>query len=146
VWPAVSPRTPLTGGTPTRVLVVDDEEAIRRLLARLLAKRGYEVAEAMTVDDAVALVETFKPGLLICDVRMPDGGGVALHRRLREAHPEIIRGFIFITGDPASMEPRDPELVDAAILEKPFTAADLDALLAQIVPVRARQRPAPSSS
>jgi CheY-like chemotaxis protein len=120
------------------VVVVDDEEPIRRLLARLLAKRGYQVAEATTVDEAVAVVETFKPGLIICDVRMPDGGGIVLHRRLREAHPEIIRGFIFITGDMAAMQAPDPELADAAILAKPFTAADLDALLAQMSPVRMR--------
>jgi CheY-like chemotaxis protein len=75
---------------------------------------------------------------VICDVRMPDGGGLALHRRVRAAHPEIRRGFIFITGDLAAMEPPDPELADAVILPKPFTAADLDALLAQMVPVRRR--------
>ena len=136
--PPVTTRIPLTGGAPTRVLVVDDEEPIRRLLARLLAKRGYEVAEATTVDEAVALVQTFKPGLLICDVRMPDGGGVVLHRRLREAYPEIVRRFIFITGDLEAMQPAAPELVDVAVLAKPFTAADLDALLAQMAPVRAR--------
>ena len=136
--PPVTARMPLTGGAPTRVLVVDDEEPIRRLLARLLARRGYEVAEATTVDEAVALVEAFKPGLVICDVRMPDGGGVVLHRRLRDAHPEVVRAFIFITGDLEAMQPPDPELADVAVLAKPFTAADLDALLAQMAPVRAR--------
>jgi PAS domain S-box-containing protein len=125
------------GAAPTRVLVVDDEEPIRRLLGRLLARRGYEVAEGTTVDEAVALVASFKPGLVICDVRMPDGGGVALHRRVREAHGEIAPRFILITGDLAAVEALEAAVSDVAILAKPFTASDLDALLAQIAPVRA---------
>jgi PAS domain S-box-containing protein len=128
-------RAPANGDAPTRVLIVDDEEPIRRLLGRLLAKRGYEVAEATNVDEAVALTETFKPGLVICDVRMPDGGGIALYRRLRDEQPNARRGFIFITGDLSSMQPLESEVSDAVTLAKPFTAAELDALLAQIAPM-----------
>jgi CheY-like chemotaxis protein len=134
--PIVPPRVPAAGAAPTRVLVVDDEEPIRRLLGRLLARRGYEVAEATTVNEGMALVESFKPGLVICDVRMPDGGGIVLHRRVRVSHSEI--AFIFITGDLAAMEPLEAEITDVAILAKPFTAADLDTLLVQIAPARAR--------
>jgi hypothetical protein len=59
-----------------------------------------------------------------------------LHRRVRETHSDV--AFIFITGDLAAMEPLEAEIADVAILAKPFTAADLDALLVQIAPVRAR--------
>jgi PAS domain S-box-containing protein len=123
---------------PLRVLVVDDEEPIRRLLARLLARRGYEVAEAETVGDAAEHVSSFKPGIVICDVRMPDGGGMALYRSLRSSSPETARRFIFITGDLASTQTSDPELAEVAVLAKPFTAADLDAILARVTPVRSR--------
>ena len=102
----------------------------------MLVKRGYEVAEATAVGEAEALVGSFKPGLVICDLRMPDGGGVALHRRLRNTHPEIVRAFVFITGDLAAVQRSDPELAGAHVLVKPFTASDLDTLLAQVVPVR----------
>ena len=121
-----------------RVLVVDDEEPIRRLLARLLAKRSYDVAEATTVSEAMSRVKSFRPGLVICDVRMPDGGGIALYRRLREADLVNTLGFIFITGDLAAMQPMREELSGAAILAKPFTASDLDVLLMQMAPVRVR--------
>jgi PAS domain S-box-containing protein len=136
--PVPAMRTPAAGAAPTRVLVVDDEEPIRRLLGRLLARRGYEVAEATTVDEALALVASFKPGLVICDVRMPDGGGVALHRRVRAAFAEDSPGFIFITGDMGAMLSLGDETPHVAMLAKPFTASDLDALLVQIAPVRAR--------
>ena len=53
---SLPPRASNSGDAPTRVLVVDDEEPIRRLLGRLLARRGYEVAEAKTVDEAFSLV------------------------------------------------------------------------------------------
>jgi DNA-binding NtrC family response regulator len=118
--------------------VVDDEEPIRRLLARLLARRGYEVAEAETVADAAAHVRSFNPGIVICDVRMPDGGGPALYRSLRESFPELARRFIFITGDLAGTQSSEPELADVAVLAKPFTAADLDAILGRFAPLRSR--------
>ena len=132
------PRASASGDVPTRVLVVDDEEPIRRLLARLLARRGYEVAEAKTVDEAFSLVQTFQPGLMIADVRMPGGGGVALARQLQEAYPGLTLGFIFITGDLASLQGVPEGLGHAAVLAKPFTASDLDVLLTQLAPVRAR--------
>ena len=68
---------------------------------------------------------------------MPDGGGVALHRRVRAAYAESSPGFIFITGDMGAMLPLE-ETAHVAMLAKPFTASDLDALLVQIAPVRAR--------
>jgi PAS domain S-box-containing protein len=138
--PLHAPPRGAVGGeeTPLRVLVVDDEEPIRRLLARLLARRGYEVAEAETVGEAAAQVTSFEPGIVICDVRMPDGGGIALYRSLRSSAPEIARRFIFITGDLGSTQGSEPELAEVAVLAKPVTAADLDAILARLVPVRSR--------
>jgi PAS domain S-box-containing protein len=130
------PRAAAGEEPPLRVLVVDDEEPIRRLLARLLARRGYEVAEAETVGEAAAQVTSFEPGIVICDVRMPDGGGIALYRSLRSSAPELARRFIFITGDLASTQGSEPELAEVAVLAKPFTAADLDGILARLVPVR----------
>jgi len=135
---SLPPRASNTGDAPTRVLVVDDEEPIRRLLGRLLARRGYEVAEAKTVDEAFSLVQTFEPGLMIADVRMPGGGGVALARQVQTAYPGLAVGFIFITGDLASLQGVPEGLDHAAVLAKPFTASDLDALLTQLAPVRAR--------
>jgi CheY-like chemotaxis protein len=69
---------------------------------------------------------------------MPDGGGVVLHRRVRETQREAMPAFIFITGDTAAMQVPDQSLADAAVLTKPFTAADLDVLLTRMAPVQAR--------
>ena len=130
--PESAPIAPVVRNAPTRVLVVDDEEPILRLLARLLAHRGYEVAEASTVEEASRLVDAFEPELVISDVRMPGGGAIELHRQLRATRPALARNFIVITGDVSSVALRDPDLAGVALLAKPFTAADLDALLAAI--------------
>ena len=119
----------------SQVLVVDDQESIRGLLVRLLSRRGFEVAQAGTVEDALTMIPALQPDIVICDVRMPDGGGIGLHARVRADHPDVARGFIFITGDTSSVEP-DPALAGVPVLAKPFTAGDLDAALARVVPVR----------
>jgi two-component system NtrC family sensor kinase len=115
-----------------RALVIDDEPAIRNLMGRLLKRRGFEVLEASTGDDALALAATELVSLVFCDVRMPGINGFDLRRRLLAADPALSRRFIFITGDSTSVGRNDPELADVPVLPKPFTAADLDALLARM--------------
>ena len=59
----------------------------------------------------------------------------SFYRSLRTRHPDIARGFIFISGDTGLLRPAEPELSEAAILSKPFTASDLDVVLARIGPM-----------
>jgi CheY-like chemotaxis protein len=90
------------------------------------------------VDEAFALVQTFQPGLVIADVKMPGGGGLTLARQLHDHKPALGLGFIFITGDLGSLQGAPEELGQFAVLAKPFTASDLDVLLTQLAPVHAR--------
>jgi two-component system response regulator AtoC len=66
-----------------RVLVVDDEENIRLVLRTLLKRHGYEVETAPGGEEALNLVETFGPDVVITDVRMPRMGGMDLLSTLR---------------------------------------------------------------
>jgi two-component system, NtrC family, response regulator AtoC len=61
-----------------RVLVVDDEENLRLVLKTLLRRHGYEVESAATGEDALKLVESFGPDVVLTDVRMPKMGGLDL--------------------------------------------------------------------
>jgi PAS domain S-box-containing protein len=115
------------------VLVVDDEAPIRRLLARLLERRGFSVHEAETGDVALSLAGSHRFGLVICDVRMPGISGIELHRRFREKGNSVTQHFVFMTGDTNVVEPGMEGHPHSAVLAKPFTAADLDALLARLV-------------
>jgi two-component system NtrC family sensor kinase len=114
-----------------RALVVDDESAIRKLLARLLERRGFEVGEADSGEVALAIAESTPVALVLCDVSLPGMSGSHLYRELTIRDPKIARSFIFITGD-RSKGHVDEDVKGLPVLEKPFTAADLNAVLAQI--------------
>lgn len=66
-----------------KILFVDDEEQIRRLLSSFLTRRGYLVQTAVDGQEALKFLETEKPDLVITDVNMPNVDGVELTRRLR---------------------------------------------------------------
>lgn len=71
-------------GIPTRILVVDDEPPIRRLLRTSLASQGFQVSEAATGRSALAEIERAEPDLIILDLGLPDMEGQQLIRILRE--------------------------------------------------------------
>lgn len=73
-----------------RILVVDDEDSVRRLLQELLKKEGYQVKTAENGLEALELVDKFHFDLIIIDIRMPVMDGLELFRILREKDPEII--------------------------------------------------------
>src|SRR4051812_45785309 len=66
-----------------RVLVVDDEENLRIVLRTLLKRQGYEVETAASGEEALALVDSFGPDVIITDVRMPKMGGLDLLATLK---------------------------------------------------------------
>ncbi len=66
-----------------RVLVADDEENLRLVLRTLLRRHGYEVETAATGEEALSLVDSFGPDVVLTDVRMPKMGGLDLLQTLR---------------------------------------------------------------
>ncbi len=74
--------------TVRRVLVVDDEENLRLVLRTLLKRHGYEVETAATGEDALALVDSFGPDVVLTDVRMPKMGGLDLLATLKAKRNE----------------------------------------------------------
>jgi PAS domain S-box-containing protein len=111
-----SPSVPGAG----RVLVVDDDEAVRNLVASVLRQQGYTVRVARGVDDAVRELSTEPlPNLVVTDVVMP-GGGAALEQSIRRDFPDV--RVLFISGytiDEALV--RGVKAGEANLLHKPFT-------------------------
>jgi len=70
---------------PTRILVVDDDEATSFILQKRLGHAGYEVILADSVDQALELLSKQKPDLVMSDVMMPGASGYDLCRRIRES-------------------------------------------------------------
>lgn len=71
-------------GPGPRVLVVDDDQGIRRLLRTALKKYGYSVFEATTASTALAAVSATRPDAIILDTGLPDGKGADVIQSLRE--------------------------------------------------------------
>jgi len=69
--------------TPPLVLVVDDEEPIRRFLRPVLVNQGFEVVEAAAGEEALAWAAARPPQLVVLDLGLPDIGGLAVLERLR---------------------------------------------------------------
>jgi len=107
-------------GTET-VMVVEDEESVRRMMAKLVGSLGYKVIQAPSAATALELLEqTGDPiDLLLTDVVMPDVDGVALADQVRAVYPEMKVLFASgYTNDQLSGRGLDE---NAAILMKPFT-------------------------
>jgi two-component system, NtrC family, response regulator HydG len=85
---------PTAGGT-VRILVVDDEPAVRFALAELLADAGHEVSEAGHAPAALALLDEAPVDLVISDLNMPAMNGLALLEEIRTRHPDTL--FILLT-------------------------------------------------
>jgi len=82
----------------TKLVIVDDHEALREGLAALLAANGMEVVGAAgSVAGALDVVDGADPEVAIVDIRLPDGSGIDLARALLARRPEL--GVILYTGD-----------------------------------------------
>ncbi len=107
------------------VLVVEDEAPIRKLISRVLGRRGYRVLTAATGEEALELMEreTEAPVLVVTDVVMPGMDGLEMGHRLRRRRPGV--PLLLMSG--YAQEALEGELpgFDCAFLPKPFTPADL---------------------
>ena len=80
----------------TRILVVDDDAAVRDVLAAILAEEGYASAAVATAEEALATADSGPFDLVISDVKMPGADGLWLLDRLRRDHPDV--AVIMLTG------------------------------------------------
>jgi two-component system KDP operon response regulator KdpE len=110
-----------------RVLVVDDERQILRALKVILREAGYEVAEAMSVEEALDRAAVRPPDAAIVDLMLPDGSGIELCRRLREWTTMPILVLSAIGEEEAKVEALEAGADD--YVTKPFGTRELVARL-----------------
>ena len=109
-----------------RILLVEDEDAVRQIAAKTLVKRGYEVVEACDGEEAFEILEDEKEGfdLMISDVVMPGLDGPGLLKKARDLLKDT--RIVFISGYAAEQfsETLSKEQ-DVSFLPKPFTLTQL---------------------
>jgi CheY-like chemotaxis protein len=82
---------------PRRVLLVDDNRHIRRLLAQILEVKGYQVELEEDAMSALESIEANRPDLILCDGRMPEMDGWSLCAEVRRRFPLDRLPFVMIT-------------------------------------------------
>lgn len=119
-----SPSSALSSATEARILLVEDEAAIRDLVARTLRVSGFVVQTAATYTAAVSVLEEFRPELAILDVMLPDGSGLDLCQALRSYDDEI--SVVFLTArDSVPDRLNGFALGGDDYVTKPFSIAEL---------------------
>ena len=108
-----------------RVLIVDDDAAIRELLVQVMREADYRVAEASDGGEALDQITAFRPDVVILDLLMPVQDGFAVLRALRE-DPERPRVIVLSAIANLHEAAYAHELGADAVLGKPF---DIDELL-----------------
>jgi PAS domain S-box-containing protein len=127
----VAPR-PVAPIRPVQVLVVDDEPAVARAVARAL--KPHLVAVAGSAAEALAALGAGDPpDAIVCDLMMPEVTGMDLHERLAAERPELARRMIFLTGGAFTDRARSfLEQRRGQVMEKPVEGAALRALVERV--------------
>jgi two-component system, NtrC family, response regulator len=73
----------------SKVLIIDDEEKLRNLLARIVKLEGFAVTEAGNIKAARKAIEKEEPDVILCDVKLPDGNGVDFIKEVKAKHSVI---------------------------------------------------------
>ena len=70
-----------------KILIIDDEQQLRGLLARIISLEGYDVTEAADCASGLKALRRCDPDVVLCDVKLPDGNGVEMVAKIKEAAP-----------------------------------------------------------
>jgi two-component system NtrC family sensor kinase len=120
-----------------RVLVVDDEEPVANLLARLLRELGHQPTVVNGGSEALELIAREQFDLILSDVKMPGMSGFELHQTIRQTNPELAARLVFVTGDmlSAATQARIAQSGNPYIA-KPFAIERLETLVRALLAQR----------
>jgi two-component system, NtrC family, sensor kinase len=130
VQQTVAAAQPPSRGNGRKILVVDDEEDILKLVDNILRQAGYATQTATDGEGALVQLGRQRFDLIISDWKMPGIGGQQLYQRLLETDPQSAGKMVFMTGDVLS-EKTEKYLSDQgkACLAKPFSIAELQLVI-----------------
>jgi two-component system cell cycle sensor histidine kinase/response regulator CckA len=111
-----------------RVLLLDDEELVRRPMARFLTRQGAEIREAGDGEAALELIAAgFEPHVILADLRMPRLDGAEFYLHLQQGRPALAERVIFLSGDITQLAGRGlSEVPRDRVLVKPVELSELE--------------------
>jgi two-component system NtrC family sensor kinase len=120
-----------------RVLIVDDEEPVANLLARLLRQIGHEPYVTNSGAEALERIRRDQFDLVLSDVKMPGMSGFELHQTIKQLNPDLASRLVFVTGDmlSAATQARIAQTGNPYIA-KPFAIERLEALVRTLLSQR----------
>jgi two-component system NtrC family sensor kinase len=114
------------------ILIVEDEQVVLDLLSRVLSDVGARVTLAHDGQEALDALSQADFDLIVADLRMPNLDGRQLYERIAEQRPDLLRRFVFSTGDLVREETVNfLEQLPNRILTKPFEVETVRRVLAQ---------------
>ncbi len=131
---------PKEGREAIDVLLVEDDEQVRKFIARLLTNAGYRIEEAANEQEALSAASRTEFGVVVTDLGLPGIGGAALIERLAESHEATT--FVIVTGALDEGLPSSPLLDRAivAVLTKPFDRDELARVVARASDIHEARR------
>ncbi|MGH8005215.1 MAG: response regulator [Limisphaerales bacterium] len=127
-----------------KVLVVDDEEMLRNLLARILEREGYSVSTASGGKQALAYLEKSDFQIMVSDVKMPQMSGFELLKQAKEKYPRLAVVMMTAFGDDYTVQQALGLGADGYVA-KPFKSHNLTSEV-QRARQKAVSQPAPKKS
>jgi CheY-like chemotaxis protein len=110
--------------TPHLILVADDDPLLRALLSLTLSSENYDVREASTGAEAIAVARSEQPALVVLDRHMPDPDGITVCKTIKDDPVLQQIWVIMVTADPGDEQPALAAGADE-YLNKPFSPSEL---------------------
>ena len=82
-------KGPNKGKRMSKILVIDDEASIQKLLTAIFERGGHEVMTAGNGNEGIALLDSYEPDLIVCDLLMPEKEGLETIREIREKNADV---------------------------------------------------------
>lgn len=115
-----------------RLLVLDDDVAMQRLVFTILRRAGYRVDVVSAGSQAIEQIAQQRYDGLLLDLMSPTEGGLTVIRHLREKDPKLLRRVVLVTASPDSVI-KNVEKEVFAIVRKPFETKELVDTIARVV-------------
>jgi CheY-like chemotaxis protein len=115
-----------------RVLVLDDDTSLQKLVATLLRRAGHSVDVVSSGSQALEKIAKNRYDALLLDVMTPTDGGFTVIRHLREVNPPLLKRVVLLTASPESVL-RGVEKDIFGIVHKPFEAQNLVETIARTI-------------